>query len=680
MRTPRASVEPEGLDALLARWDRALGHERLRPRVAEGEHTGVTLVDWFDLDAADPALADDMLERALPNLLAGERVLQERAQGQRVHLRIRRLPTDVPIRDLRSKHLGRLIAIHGLVKRATVIRPRVMDAFWRCLRCDCLLQEPVTDPQVIREPLQCYHDQGGCGHSTGFRFDEDRSRKVNSQRLDVQESPDAMTGGEQPGRLTVTLLDDLCGQARPGDRVTINGVLRDVRKRKAGGLLEATSDYILLGVSVEQRQQAYEDVTVTPEEQAQIEALARRPDLFDVLPGSIAPSIYGMREEKLSVALQLFGGTERDHADGTRRRGDIHILLLGDPGVAKSQLLRAVSKLIPRAILASGRGSSGVGLTASVGKDSETDQWTVEAGALVLADRGLACIDELDKMGDDDRGAIHGALEQGVVLVNKANIVGLELNARASVLAAGNPKDGRFDLKFGTLADQVDLDPALLSRFDVIWLLVDRPNEARDRATMGHIVRHERRPEPTASLPAALLRKYIAHARRAPAPLVSDEAATRIEEFYVQLRKQAARPEDPIPATPRQGEAILRLAEAAARARLSPMVTPSDVDLAISLVETSLRRYALNPDGKIDIDKALTATSSTQRDAIHRIILIVDELERAANASPHGAHRLDVLAAALKQGIPNEGAERILDRLVTDGRLTKPRGDYYRRA
>ncbi|EQD70393.1 replicative DNA helicase Mcm, partial [mine drainage metagenome] len=315
----------------------------------------------------------------------------------------------------------------------------------------------------------------------------------------------------------------------------------------------------------------------------------------------LAPTIKGMEQEKEAIALQLFGGVEKHHEDGIRVRGDINVLLIGDPGVAKSQLLRYITDVAPRGIYTSGKGATAAGLTAAAVKDDFAGgRWVLEAGMLVLADGGMAIIDELDKMSAEDRSAMHEVLEQQTVSIAKAGITAT-LNARCPVLAAANPKWGRFD-STKSIAEQIDLPPTLLSRFDVIFSIMDRPEEKRDRFLASRILRAHRdweaRPSAVgpsstgAPLPPDRLKKYIAYARKTIRPVLTDGALTALEDYYVNVRKQGEEPNAPVPITARQLEALVRLSEAAARARLSPSVEPTDAQRAIQIMENFLRRVS----------------------------------------------------------------------------------------
>lgn len=658
-------------------------------------------VDYWDLDRHHQPLAELILERPLAVLHAAQKAAQAIdapfPEPPRLNVRVRSLPEQarVQVRDIRSRHVGRLVAIEGLVKRASDVRPRIEDAMYRCLRCECMLLEPQDEHLVLKEPMQCYEDQGGCGHSSGFKLVSEKSRFLDSQRLEIQESPENLRGGEQPQRLNLFVEDDLAGLVSPGDRVVANGVLR-INPQKKGNTKSTLFDMHLQVIGIELQQQAYQEIHISPEEEDRLLGLAKDPGVYASLVRSMAPTIFGMDTEKEALVLSLFGGVEKKMRDNSRIRGEIHILLVGDPGVAKSQLLRYAASLSPRGIYTSGKGSSSAGLTAAAMRDEVEGRWNLEAGAMVLADRGLCCIDEMDKMKEEDRSAMHEAMEQGTVSVAKAGITAT-LNSRCTVLGAANPKDGRFETKYESIASQIDMPPSLLSRFDVIFPLTDKPHAERDNALATFILGVHRAGEmaryieengeqgvySAADLEGAtvlvkppiekeMLRKYIALARRRSFPVLTREAQERIRTYYVDLRKQGINGEGPIAMTPRQLEALVRLSEASARVRLANEAGVEDVERAVRIFEYYLRQVAGGePGGLWDIDKIASGVSHNSRDRIHKLLVIVDDLARAG---PEGAHINDVLAKARAQGISDEDARGVLERLVEDGRLYQPRG------
>ena len=328
------------------------------------------------------------------------------------------------------------------------------------------------------------------------------------------------------------------------------------------------------------------------EEEAEFLEMSRRPDIYNVLADCIAPSIYGNRDIKKAIACLLFGGSKKILPDGMKLRGDINVLLLGDPGTAKSQLLKFVEKVAPIAIYTSGKGSSAAGLTASVQRDHTTREFYLEGGAMVLADGGVVCIDEFDKMRDEDRVAIHEAMEQQTISIAKAGITTI-LNARTSVLAAANPIFGRYD-DLKSPGENIDFQTTILSRFDMIFIVRDEHERGRDERIARHVMGIHmggRGTEEVAesAIPVDKMKRYISYCKSRCAPRLSPEAAEKLSSHFVQIRKQVHAAElernarSSIPITVRQLEAIIRITESLAKMRLSPIATTEHVDEAIRL-------------------------------------------------------------------------------------------------
>jgi len=537
-----------------------------------------------DIDRYDSELGEYLLDKPYQAIYAAEEALKRIDVAGEIphHVRVRELPeaTRVEVRDLRTSHLGKFISVNGLVKKVTEVRPKLQDALFECQKCGAVIKMTQSE-NVIIEPTECPADQGGCGRQSSFKLLTEKSEFIDAQKLELQESPEGMRGGAQPMRIIVYMEDDLVGDIVPGDRITVNGILH-VQARRRGRMKLTEFNKVIDANSIEIKEQAFEEIFISEEEEQEIKKLSEDPLLHEKIRHSVAPTIYGLDMEKDALALQLFGGVPKYMPDETRIRGDIHILLIGDPGTAKSQLLRYISQLAPRSIYTSGKSSSAAGLTASAVKSDEFGEggWTLEAGALVIADLGIACVDELDKMAPKDRDALHQAMEQQEISVAKAGI-NATLKSRCALLGAANPKFGRFD-DYAPIADQINIPPALLSRFDLIFPVTDKPDKERDDEMAGHILEvhkygamfsHDEQVEMdkiTPAIPPDFMRKYIAYAKRNVFPVLSEEAIERIKNYYVDMRAKA---KETIPFTPRQLEAFIRIAEASERMRLSNVVT-----------------------------------------------------------------------------------------------------------
>src|SRR6056297_2710227 len=493
-------------------------------------------VDWQDLYKYDPDLADDYLSQ--PEQLqeyAGEALriydLPVDVSLGRAHVRVHNLPETTEIRQIRSRHVGKILGVQGIIRKATDVRPKIEEAAFECQRCGTLTYIPQSSSD-FQEPHECQ----GCERQGPFNINFDQSEFVDAQRLRVQESPEGLRGGETPQSVDVTIEDDVTGQVTPGDHVTVTGILH-LQQQGNDQEKPPIFDVYMEGVSVEIEDGEFEDMEISEEEKAEIVELSQDPDIYEKMIGSMAPSIYGYDQEKLAIILQLFSGVTKHLPDGSRIRGDLHMLLIGDPGTGKSQLLQYVREISPRSVYTSGKGSSAAGLTAAAVRDDFGDgqQWTLEAGALVLADKGIAAVDELDKMDSSDRSAMHEGLEQQSISVSKAGI-NATLKSRCSLLGAANPKYGRFD-QYEPIGEQIDLEPALISRFDLIFTVTDQPDEEHDARLAEHIIqtnfagelntqRNEMAtPDVTReqvdaqteqvepAIEADLLRKYVAHAK-----------------------------------------------------------------------------------------------------------------------------------------------------------------------
>ncbi|WP_053949171.1 hint domain-containing protein [Halolamina sediminis] len=834
-------------------------------------------VDYNDLFTFDRDLAEDYLAKPEQMQEYAEEALRlydlpaDVSLGQ-AHVRLRALPSEqtVDIRDLRVQddHIGSMIAVQGIVRKATDVRPKVTEAAFECQRCGTMSYIPQSDGG-FQEPHECQ----GCERQGPFSVNHDQSEFVDSQKLRVQESPEGLRGGETPQSIDVDVEDDITGNVTAGDHVTVTGVLH-IEQVTQGQEKTALFDLYMDGVTIEIEDEEFEDMDITDEDIAEIVELSNDPEIYEKMVGSIAPAIYGYDEEKLAMVLQLFSGVTKHLPDGSRIRGDLHLLLIGDPGTGKclkgdtkatlsdgrerpirelveenlddpkpvddgvwdevdfevpsmqsdgrieqqratkvwkreapeklyristasgrelevtpshplfvpggrgpsavraaeletgqfvatvqegqsaltdggtatvgtrstgpstvedidwdriesiepvepeddwvydlevegthnylsngvvshnSQMISYVEQVAPRSVYTSGKGSSAAGLTAAAVRDDFGDgqQWTLEAGALVLADKGIAAIDELDKMDSGDRSAMHEGLEQQKISVSKAGI-NATLKSRCSLLGAANPKYGRFD-QYEPIGEQIDLEPALISRFDLIFTVTDQPDPEHDSRLAEHILKtnyagelHTQREENPNSefteeqvenvteevapdIDAELLRKYIAYAKRNVYPTMSDEAKDAIEEFYVDLRSKGADEDAPVPVTARKLEALVRLAEASARVRLSDTVEEQDADKVIEIVRDSLEDIGVDPEtGEFDADVIETGTSKSQRDRIKSVKALIGDIEEEYD---EGAPIEEVLDRAGEVGMDEDKAEKEIESLRKKGELYEP--------
>lgn len=592
----------------------------------------------------------------------------------RAAVRITHLPPTARLkaRNLREYHPGKFVALEGMVRMASKVFDAITEVYVTCQRCGTGF---FTKPARVKSnTIRC--PNASCDRPGPFLKDLDRSRWVAKRIIQLQENPEGLKGGELPETIGVILTADLVENISPGNRVVVNGIVRLMEiKSKAGDTLDY-EPYIEAN-SVEVIEREFEEIEITQEDEAEILALARSETLISDITRSIAPTIYGQEEVKEAIALQLVSSPQVPHSDGTTIRGDIHILLVGDPGIAKSQILKYVIGLAPRGVYTSGKGSSSAGLTASAVKDEMADgRWTLEAGALPMADMGIAVIDELDKMQDKDREALHEGLEQQSISISKAGI-NATLRCRCSVLAAANPKSGRFD-RTEPIPGQIKLAPPLLSRFDLIFVLFDIPDQEEDNKIASHILRVDR--DDTLATPLVrpeMLRKYIAYARRNISPVLTDGAEIRLKEYYLNVRKKYdSAPNHPVPTTARQLQALIRLAKASARLRLSNHVDEQDAQRAIALTDFCLRRVGIDPaTGQYDAGAIDTGFTRTHVDAISTLKNIIREICKNNNGI---APALDILKAATEAGLNEDRARIVLERMRQGTEIMEPRPGFFR--
>ncbi|EJG07419.1 MCM family protein [Methanofollis liminatans DSM 4140] len=662
----------------------------------EFPHKRSFYIDYRNLEAFGKrglSLADQLI--AKPEKVMGDvkdalvrlGVIEEKDRSS-IHIRFTNLTRKTAIRDIRSNQINTFVSVEGILRKTTEVRPRVTSAVFKCLECGQITPPYPQKYGKFQEPFRLC---ATCQKKTPLELVPEKSDFVDAQKLRIQESPEGLRGGEQPQTLDVDVTDDLTGDSAPGDRVIINGILRSFQRVNAG-TKSTLFDIYLECNAIEVAEKEFEEVNISDEDEAAILELSRDPKIYSKIPRSIAPTIYGNDDVKEAIALQLFGGIPKEMPDGSRLRGDIHVLLVGDPGIAKSQLLRYIVQLSPRGIYTSGKSSTSAGLTATAVKDDFGDgRWTLEAGALVLADMGMAAVDELDKMDKEDRSSLHEAMEQQSISVAKAGITAT-LRSRCSLLGAANPKMGRFD-EYAPIAEQINMPPSLLSRFDLIFIMTDKPDSARDMAIADHILKahsvgeliEKRKRMPmegvtdeyiqrelkpvTPDIEPLLFRKYIAYAKRNCFPTIQPEAREKLRDYYLSLRNLADT-NKPVPVTARQLEALVRLGEASARVRLSPTIELEDADRVIKIVDTCLRQVAYDAEsGSFDIDKWTTGVSKRQRD----IIRTVKEIIRDVGGDDGSANLEQVIEEMIRQGFTKDKVEGTLKMLKNQGEVIEPR-------
>lgn len=585
-------------------------------------------IDYDDVYQFDPVLADDVVESPDNTLGYFEQALAlydlpVPIDLSDAHVRIYNLPEPMDVSEVgEHENLGTLVEVSGQVKKISKVKPEVQNAAFACQMCGTV-NRIVQSGANLEEPHECQ----GCERKGPFTLDVQQSEWLNHQYTLIQQTPEQSKGGNAEHE-QVHLRDDLTEEFQPGDRIRLTGVV-DVEE--PGNEQSTTFETQIDGEAVVLEDTDYEDIDIQAHKDEIREiANGEHGDPYELLVQSINPKHKGDEELKLAIVLQLFGGWERKHPDGSRKRGDSHILMLGDPGCGKSTFLHAVNEIAPRSTYASGKGATAAGMTAAAVPDNFGDgEWSLEAGALVLSNGGVACVDEIDKMKEDAVSSLHSALESQTVHINKAGI-NAELEARTALLAAGNPKHGRFDT-YEPIGEQIDLPPSLLSRFDLMFMMTDQPDPDRDSEIVEHMVKGRRasakytlgedmtEDERVAIEPIIdreTLRPYIAYAKESCFPMLQDaDVEQKIKDYYVSFRAaNASEDNHAVPVTPRNVEGILRLAEASARIRLSETISLEDVERAVSLIESSMRDVGMDPEtGEFDIDLVETGESRSQR-------------------------------------------------------------------
>jgi len=651
-------------------------YDQLLEQVRKGE-SSIT-IEFTQLSMFDPELADLLLDQPDEVLKAGELAVEQLNLGKKVEgfmLRFRGLPASmmVMIRDIRSKHLNELLGFEGVVRNKSEVRPQVASAKFECPSCGNTHAILQLDTK-FKEPTRC-----SCGRKGKFKLVS--KELVDAQMMILEEVPEQLDGGEQPKRMNVLLKKDLVSpltekRTNPGARVQVVGQVKEVPIFLRTGGQSTKFDLFIEANCLEGTEEDYSEVKISKEELLEIKKLSKDPALMKKIVNSMAPSIYGHEKIKEALALQLAGGERKKRNDGIITRGDIHVLLVGDPGAAKSQMLKRMQLVAPKARYVTGKGASGAGLSAAVVKDEFLQGWSLEAGALVLANRGLCCIDELDKMSKEDGWAMHEALEQQSITISKANIQA-SLRCETTVLAAANPKFGRFD-PYDTIANQITLAPTLINRFDLIFPIKDVPDSTKDDKMATFILELHKNNVENPEIRTQLLRKYFAYGRQNIRPKLTDAAVESLRVYYLKMRASAGgESAKSIPISARQLEGLVRLSEASARLRLSDKVTKTDAKKAIELMDYCLRQIAFDEQtGTFDIDRWATDTPASSRNKLHIIMELVKDLEVKLGKT---IAMEELIKAAEEKDIPEGETEEIIQKLKRAGDIFEPRRGFISR-
>ena len=624
---------------------------------------------------------DEILEafgRAIKEILNERFPKYAKKIEHEIRARIANYPVQRSLRQINAEIIGKMTSVSGMVLRASEVKPLAKELVFLCPvghRTDVILEKGLT----IMTPVQCSNEK--CTHRE-LALEPQSSRFIDVQFVRLQELPEDLPPGQLPHYLDITVKQDLVDDARPGDRVALTGIVRIEQEKMTGVSKNNSPLYRLrldgnnvefLGGKASKTSRRIQREQISPEEEKTIKSLSKSPDVYDRIIDSFAPHITGHRIIKEAILLLMAGSTQRELQDGSKIRGDINIFLVGDPGTAKSEMLKFCARIAPRGLYTSGRGSTAAGLTAAVVRDVN-GIFMLEAGATVLGDQGLVCIDEFDKMKDEDRSALHEVMEQQTASIAKGGIVAT-LNARTSILAAANPMYGKYD-PFKNITENVNLPIPLLTRFDLIFVVRDIPTKERDMQIAKHIIRRN-----TASgtdkksvVEVDLLTKYLSYAKRGT-PELTKEAEAKILDYYLQMRNVES--EDMITVTPRQLEGIIRLATARARILLKDKVEAEDADRAIFLMQSMLADAGVDVNtGKVD----LGVLQGKPRSEVSKMQLFMDVLR-----SLEGDNKVAVEERAFVQELEKsekfteEEARNYIRRMLREASIYESKPGHYNR-
>ena len=590
-------------------------------------------------------------------------------------------PLLISLRGLRAKNIDNLIWTKGILVRISTIRPKLIEATFECMTCKTQF-EVIQLSSKIKWPNFCINPRCKAKSQSDFRLVSKNSEFIDWQSVMIQEIPEDLPPGRIPRSVQAILTHDLVDIVKPGDRVKILGTYKSVLAQSTKSMNSTLFKTFVDVNFIDPEDKSEGFIELTKEDKKEIEKLSKEPMIQKKIARSISPVIYGREELKMATALTLFGGTRKKRPGGGYKRGDIHILFVGDPGTGKSEILKSAIEVSPRGLYTSGKGSSAVGLTAAVIKDTDTGQMNLEAGAIVLANGGIAAIDEFDKMDTSDRSALHEAMEQQTVSIAKAGIVAT-LKAQTAIIAAANPRSGRYD-RYKTPTQNIHLPPSLLSRFDLIFIVIDRPDPAEDAQMAEFILQNsmqelndsfESKTGNIAPIPGDLLKKYIKHARRTCHPVLTEEAKEQIKDFYLKLRGQYDSEDSIVSILARNLDALVRLSEAYAKMALRDKVIKSDVEEVIKLFKRFLKDTGYDETtGKIDMDRILVGQSRSSISKLDKMLTRLKEIFEDGNWKALEMNSV-IQILDLEENLDEKWIKDALEELIKEGTLYKPRNN-----
>ena len=582
--------------------------DRINNMMASGAQS--LIVDYIDLDSYNPLLAkeithkpDEYLEAFNEAVLSVLREIHpdyEQEIHEKIRVRIGNYTVQKGLREINADLINKLVSISGMVVRSSEVKPLAKKIAYKCTNCSTVTEAQLKG-LVMKKPVKC----PACSEKE-LEMDPESSLFIDFQLVRLQELPEDLPAGQLPHYIEVTVMSDLVDQCRPGDRIMLTGIIRIEQEQLAPQAktslfrlrMEGNNIEYLGGRAGSKDTRSVERIMISTEDERQIRIIASKPDAYEKLIASFAPHIYGHEPIKEAILLLIVGSVTKKLDDGSTRRGDINVLLVGDPGTAKSEMLKFTAKIAPRGLYTSGRGSTAAGLTAAVIRD-KSGIMMLEAGAVVLGDQGIVCIDEFDKIKPEDRSALHEVMEQQTCSVAKGGIVAT-LNARTSILSAANPIYGKYD-PYKNITENVNLPVPLLTRFDLIFIVRDNPDKEKDNLVASHILEIHRDTEKAArpAIDIDLFSKYLSYAKQIE-PTLTPEAIDIVRSYYMEMRRIES--EGMITVTPRQLEGLIRLASARARLLLKDIVEAEDAQRAIYLVDQMMRTAGVDVNtGKTDL-------------------------------------------------------------------------------
>jgi replicative DNA helicase Mcm len=658
--------------------------ERINNMMASGAVSLV--VDYIDFDSYNPGLAkqlthkpDEMLEafnEAALGILREIHPDYEHEIHDKIKVRIGNYTVQKGLRDINADLIDKLVSVSGMVVRSSEVKPLAKKVAYKCTNCNAL-SETTLKGLVLKKPTKCV----ACGEKE-LEMDPENSIFIDFQMVRLQELPEDLPAGQLPHYIEVTVMGDLVDECRPGDRIMLTGIIRIEQEQLAPQArtslfrlrMEGNNIEYLGGRAGSKDTRTVERIAISTEDERQIRTIAAKPDAYEKLVASFAPHIYGQEAIKEAILLLIIGSVTKKLEDGSTRRGDINVLLVGDPGTAKSEMLKFAAKIAPRGLYTSGRGSTAAGLTAAVIRD-KSGIMMLEAGAVVLGDQGLVCIDEFDKIKPEDRSALHEVMEQQTCSVAKGGIVAT-LNARTSILSAANPMYGKYD-PYKNITENVNLPVPLLTRFDLIFIMRDIPEKDRDNLIASHILEIHKDAEHAAkpAIEIDLFSKYLTYAKRLE-PILTTEAIDIIRSYYMDMRK--AESEGMITVTPRQLEGLVRLATARARLLLKDRVDADDAKRAIYLVDQMLKTAGVDVNtGKMDLGTLYGKPQSE----VSKQKLFMEVFNGLAGPDNNEVEDKNLVAELVKTGrFTDEEARVQISKFNREGRIYERRPGFWAKA